>query len=363
MAREGVSLVFHSSRLAVVGIIEILGRLREIAKALRWMKRSLTREPPNLVILIDFPDFNLRIARYAARKGIPVAYYISPQIWAWRPGRIRSIAKSVSRMLVIFPFEESLYLRHGVPTTYVGHPLLDTLGETQALEGPERSIWETLDLSPLYPVVGLFPGSRVSEVRNLFPTMIEAADALHRRLPRVQFLLGQSPDLPEEMYAACLKGHSISLQRVRSGVQRAMAICDLAMVASGTATLELALHGVPMIVVYRVSAATWVLGRLLVRVPSIGLVNLISQRSVVPELVQGGFNADTLLEACWEILNNSIYYFTIKQNLSHVRALLGNPGASERAAAVILEMLERSHAEPSGSPDRTEEGSARIRER
>ena len=364
MSDAGVSIVFHASRLAVVGIVEILGRLPEIAKALRWMKRSLTCDPPDLVILIDFPDFNLRVARYAARRGIPVVYYISPQIWAWRPGRIRLIARTVSRMLVIFPFEEPLYQAHGVPVTYVGHPLLDGLGETQAPgRGSESGASEELGLSPLYPVVGLFPGSRTSEVRNLLPTMIEGAEALHRRLPRVQFLLGQAPGLSEEPYTESLKGFSIPLQRVRSDVNRAMAICDLAVVASGTATLELALHGVPMIVVYRVSSATFLLGRLLVRVPSIGLVNLVSRRSVVPELLQRDFRAETLQELCWKILSNATYYFTIKRNLADVRALLGNPGASERAAAIVLEMLEGSNAEPLGSPSGMQEAFPPIQRR
>ncbi|MEW6443369.1 MAG: lipid-A-disaccharide synthase [bacterium] len=347
MAEAGVSLMFHASELAVVGITEILGRLRHIGKALREVKLQLNREPPDLLVLIDFPDFNLRLARVAARRGIPVVYYISPQIWAWRRARIRQIAQTVSRMIVIFPFEEALYRKSGVPVSYVGHPLLDALEEVSEQTRSEEH--DGLGLSPLFPVVGLFPGSRSGEVSRLLPAMLAGAGSLRSRFPRTQFLLGQAPGLPDEVYTPILESGRLPVRRVRSATTRAMALCDLAIVASGTATLELALLGVPMIVVYKVSPVTFLLGRLLVRVPSISLVNLVSRRAVVPELLQGDLKPEAIGALCCRLLESSIYYFDVKKGLAEVRDLLGRPGASERAAAVILEMLpDRARVEARG---------------
>ncbi len=343
MERAGVRLAFHCSELAVVGIVEIVGRLRTIGRAFRWIRRTLLEEPPDLVVLIDFPDFNLRVARRAAACGIPVAYYISPQIWAWRGGRIRRIAACVNRMIVIFPFEEALYRRHGVPVTYVGHPLLDRLGETVQGRGTDRGAYEEAGLSPLYPVVGLFPGSRPGEVRTLLPVMLGAARRLRGLFPRLQFLLGKAPGLDDGLYASILaRKEDLPVRSLRGEHGFAMALCDLAMVASGTATLELALLGVPMVVVYRVSRPTFWLGRLLVRVPSIAMVNLVSQRMVVPELIQGELDEESLADLCRAFLTDAVYRAQVVRALAEVRAMLGRPGASDRAAEVICGMLDRA---------------------
>ena len=338
MERAGVRLAFHASELAVVGIVEVVGRLRTIHRAFRWIGRSLSEERPDLVVLIDFPDFNLRVARRAAKKGIPVVYYISPQIWAWRRSRIREIAENIRHMIVIFPFEEALYRNHGVPVTYVGHPLMDRF-DPETVEEKRQEAYGRYGLSPRFPILGLFPGSRGSEVRALLPVMLGSARLLRERFPRMQFLLGKGPGLEDEVYREILEESEIPLVCAREGIGPAMGICDLAVVASGTATLELALLQVPMVVVYRVSRITYGLGRLLVRVPSIGMVNLVSQKPVVPELIQGDLNAKSLYDLCYPFFAHSIYYSHVKKDLSKVRDLLGEPGASARAAQVVREIL------------------------
>ncbi len=347
MERAGVRLVFHASELAVVGLVEVIGRLRTIRRAFRWIRQSLSGEGPDLVVLIDFPDFNLRVARQAARRGIPVVYYISPQIWAWRRGRIRQIAKHVAHMIVIFPFEEALYRDQGVPVTYVGHPLLDGFDPGVATNGQEE-VYDRLGLTPLYPVLGLFPGSRAGEVGSLLPVMLRSAQRLRERFPRMQFVLGKGPGLADEVYDTILKETGIPVVCTREGIGRTAGICDLAIVASGTATLELALIGIPMVVVYRVSRITYALGRLLVRVPSIGMVNLISGKAVVPELIQGDLNEESLYALCHPFFVHATYREQVRNELSRVKRLLGEPGASARAARVITEILGRSETAARG---------------
>ena len=341
MERAGVRLVCHASDLSVVGLVEVIGRLRTIVRAFRSIKTSLAEEHPDLVVLIDFPDFNLRMARHAAKRGIPVVYYISPQIWAWRRRRVRQIARHVTRMIVIFPFEEALYREHSVPVTYVGHPLTDRIAPG-AVEDDPAEAYGRYGLSPLYPVLGLFPGSRPGEVRALLPVMLRGAELLHRRFPRMQFLLGQGPGLGDDIYQEFLEKSPVPLVCTREGIGPGMGICDLAIVASGTATLELALFRVPMIVVYRVSRITFWLGRLLVRVPMIGMVNLVSQKGVVPELIQGELTGENLYGTSLPFFLYSNYYAQVKKELAGVRGLIGEPGASARAARVVCEVLNRN---------------------
>jgi len=341
MKKAGVRLAYHAAELAVVGVVEVVGRVRTIWGAFRYVRQSLVEERPDLVVLIDFPGLNLWVARNAARRGIPVVYYISPQIWAWRRNRVRKIAKYVTRMIVIFPFEEELYREHGVPVTYVGHPLMDRFDHGIS-EGELEEAYERNGLSPLYPILGLFPGSRCGEVRALLPVMLQGARRLHQRFPRMQFLLGQGPGLGDDVYQEILEKSEIPLVRVREGIGPAMGICDLALVASGTATLELALLEIPMVILYRVSSLTYGLARLLVRVPSIGMVNLVSQKAVVPELVQGELTEENLVEACTPFFVHSTYYANVKKELYKVKDLLGEPGASARAAGVVRELLMQS---------------------
>ncbi len=339
MARQGVELAFDCSELAVVGLTEIVGKLRTLYHAFTWIKRTLASRRPDAVILIDFPDFNLRVARLATRMGIPVVYYIAPQVWAWRRGRVKKIAQRVSKLLVIFPFEEMLFRDAGVDVTYVGHPLLD------ALEAQERSceqFYAQWDLSPLYPIVGLFPGSRPREVDALLPAMLEAAVRLGEKFQHMQFLLGKAPSLDAMQIRRHLEVVPIGVRTIDEHIHMAMRMCDVAIVASGTATLELALWGVPMVIVYKVSPLTYLVGRTLVRVPSIGLANLVSGKQVVPELIQGDVTGGRIFEACLPLLTDAVYRAQIKKELQSIRTMLGTPGASKRAAESVQQVLDRS---------------------
>lgn len=250
-------------------------------------------------------------------------------------------------MIVIFPFEEVLYRKHGVPVTYVGHPLMDRFDPEIAEEEPDEA-YGRYGLSPLYPVLGLFPGSRASEVRALLPVMLRGARLLHRRFPRMQFLLGQGPGLGDDVYREVLEKTDIPLVCTREGIGPGTAVCDLALVASGTATLEMALLRIPMIVVYRVSRLTFTLARLLVRVPVIGMVNLVSEKAVVPELVQAELTAENLYEACIPFFEHANYYTQVKKELAKVKDLLGAPGASARAARVVVDILKSRDKEIEG---------------
>jgi len=338
MERAGMRLLLHASRVTVMGLVEVVGRLPEILRAFGRITRELDTDPPDLVVLIDFPDFNLRVARKAARRRIPVLYYISPQIWAWRGRRIHEIARNVKHMMVIFPFEKALYDRHGVPTTYVGHPLMDAAAAADGTARRGQAIRE-LALSPLFPVLGLFPGSRSAEVQSLLPDLLRAAEELLRRFPRMQFVLGEARELDPVLYDRILRGSSLSVKRVRTGIPSVVGVCDLALVASGTATLEVALAGVPMVVVYRVSPLTYVLGKWLIRVPAIGMVNLVPQMGVVPELIQDEVNPARIVEHCLPFLTNAVYRSVVCRELQRTRQLLGGKGASAEAARVVVEQL------------------------
>lgn len=337
MAAQGVEIAFDCADLAVVGLTEVVGKMSTILRAFAWAAQSLGTIRPDVAILIDFPDFNLRVAGVARRKGIPVVYYIAPQVWAWRRGRIGRIAERVTKLLVIFPFEEDLFRGAGVDATYVGHPLLDALGEAGPLE-TDVADW---GLSPLYPVVGLFPGSRPREVDVLLPPMMDAAARLRQVFPRMQFVLGQAPSLDRARIDRLLAGTTVPVRRIDGHTHRAMQICDAAIVASGTATLELAFFEVPMVIVYKVSALTYLIGRSLVRVPSIGLANVVSGKQIVPELIQGEVTGRGIFEACVPLVTNSVYRAAVKKELRRVRAALGEPGASRRAAECVLSIVGR----------------------
>jgi lipid-A-disaccharide synthase len=337
MRAAGLAAVAHSSEISVVGITEvlkILPRAREIFAALL---AETERRQPRGAVLIDFPDFNLRLARELTRRGVPVLYYISPQVWAWRRGRVKTIARVVDRMLVLFPFEVDFYTRSGVEVVHVGHPLVD--------EVPERkSIWEGWEEGePAGPYrISLLPGSRRSEVEALLPAMLQAAGLLAGELP-VEIQLIQAPGLPAEMLEeeVLLSGLPVEIVDGADPEARfdAIAGSHLALCASGTATLEVGLLGTPMLVLYRLGFWTYLLGRLLVRVPDIALVNLVLGRRVVPELIQGQATPPRIAAEASRLLKDRAAIARMRQGLSEVRARLGAGGASARAAREVADFL------------------------
>jgi lipid-A-disaccharide synthase len=333
LLKEGVDLVAHVEELAVVGLVEVVKHLPRIRRIFNRVLTEVDREPPAGAVLVDYPDFNLRLAEELHKRGIPVLYYVSPQIWAWRGGRIRAIARTVSRMLVIFPFEKDLYDRAHVPVSFVGHPLVDLVRRDDHREAFLRG----KGLDPSRPVVTIAPGSREKEVGHNLPPLLEAVRRLGVRRPDVQFLLALAPGLVPGSFAPLLEG--LPLRLVHDETQAALLASTLAIVASGTITVEGALLGTPMIVVYRLSALTYALGRPFVRVPHYAMVNLIAGREIVPELIQGRFNAQSVAEEALGLLDSPQRLEKVRSDLGEVRRLLGGPGASRRAAQAVLEVV------------------------
>jgi len=333
LAGQGAELVAHIRDLAVVGILEVIRHLPEIHRIYRRTVAEIDRHRPDAAVLIDYPDFNLRLARELSGRGVPVIYYVSPQVWAWKRGRIDTIRKTVSRMLVIFPFEESLYRAERVPVAYVGHPLVDLVRPA-----PDRDEFLRLHgLDPRRPVVALLPGSRRQEIANNLPVLADAVRRLRAERPDIQFLLAVAPLLDAKALLRGLVG--LPVQAVHDETHAAVSVSDLALVASGTATVETALLGTPMVVVYRVSPLSYALGRPFVRVPHYAMVNIIAEREVVPELIQGAFTATRVAAEALSLLTDGERRARMKADLAEVCRRLGGGGASERAAVQVAEVL------------------------
>lgn len=341
MRQAGVRLHAHAGDLAVVGIVEVAARLPAIWRAYRSMIRCLRDRRPDLVILVDFPDFNLRLARRAFRLGIPVVYFISPQVWAWRAGRIRSIQKYVRRLLVIFPFEEGFYRERGIEAVYVGCPLLDQLTSSPSMEEARRR----LELEGEATVLGLLPGSRVGELTRHLPILLRSIRHLMVERPGLRVIIAVAGGLPLGLIESCLDQEAISARVVQGRTYEVMAASDLILVASGTATLEAAIIGTPMVIVYRLAFLSWLLGRALIRVPYVGMVNLVAGRRVVPELIQFHATPERIADEARQLLLSTEQRRRMRQELQQVRDRLGPPGAVGRTVDAILECLQSGAGE------------------
>jgi lipid-A-disaccharide synthase len=329
----GVEILVDSSRLAVVGITEVFGRLGDLLRAYRKLKERVHSREIGLLLLIDFPDFNLGLARVAKEAGVPVLYYISPQVWAWRSGRIRKIVQRVSRMAVIFPFEVALYEEAGLKAEFVGHPLMDTLGGAENSSFPGEKGWKGA------PLIVLLPGSRHKEVKALLPEMVRAAEIMARERPGAGFLLALAPTIEKEEVEALLQPGGVRVHVVQGMTYQAIRAADLVWVASGTATLETAILGKPMVITYQVSPLSYWVGRAMVQVQWIGLVNIVAGRSLVPELIQKEARGERIAEETLKILDDEPYRRGMIQGILEVKRKLGSPGASQRVARMALEMI------------------------
>jgi lipid-A-disaccharide synthase len=333
LAGEGAHLIAHARDLAVVGLWEVVTHLRRIRGVFHRVLDEVDRQRPHAAVLIDYPDFNLRLARKLHARGVPVLYYVSPQVWAWRRGRIRAIRDTVARMLVIFPFEEALYREAGVPVSFVGHPLVDLVHR----EPDAAAVRRSLDLDAERPVIALLPGSRAQEIAHHLPRLVGAVRALRERRPQLQFALALAPSLDGARVAAAFEGLPVRI--VAGRTHAVLQCCTVAVVASGTATVEAALLGAPMVVVYHVSPVTYALGRRLVNVPHFAMVNLIAGRRVVPEIIQREFTPDRVASEVVSLLDDVPRRREMLADLDEVRRRLGQPGASARAADVVREAL------------------------
>jgi lipid-A-disaccharide synthase len=337
MREAGVETLVDSGRMAVVGLVEVISHFDVIGRAYFTLKRIIASDPPDLLILIDYPDFNLRIARLAKKAGIKVLYYISPQVWAWRVGRVKKIGRVVDRMAVVFPFEVPFYEREGVPVTFVGHPLVDTVRPTMEREAAQAAF----GFDPARRTIGLFPGSRRGEVKSLLPTILATARLLKERFTDLQFILPLASTLTPADIAPYLDAGGVEVRVVAGQGYDVMQVCDAIITVSGTVTLEIALMGVPMVIIYRVSPLTYQVGKRLIRVDHIGICNIVAGERVVKELIQHDAEPVTIAAEIERILTDREYGAAIRTKLSTVREKLGSGDGSARAAELILDMVKR----------------------
>jgi lipid-A-disaccharide synthase len=337
--REAGQEGFDVGDLAVVGVAEVVGKLPAILRRFKELKEILDRERIDGVILIDYPDFNLRFAKEAKKRGIPVIYYISPQVWAWRKGRVKKIARLVDKMLVVFPFEVPIYEEAGVDVEFVGHPLLDRVScpldknEAKAALGYERT----------EVIVTLLPGSRKEEADRLLPPMLEGAiEAAEVSRWKVRILIPASENIDETLLNSVLEGCPEYVKTIEGQMYTALRASDTAVIASGTATLEAALIGTPMLIVYKLSTLSFMLAKLLVGLEYVGLPNIVAEEPIVPELIQGSVTPAKITEELMWLIEGGATTMEMMAGIERIGEVLGKPGASKRAAEAVYRVLEAS---------------------
>lgn len=335
MRGEGFEPIYHTEQFAFMGLVEVIRHLPFIRSALRRLERLFIDRRPDVLVLIDYPEFNLRLARIAKQYTIPILYYISPQVWAWRAGRIPAIVRLVDRLAVVFPFEVELYERAGGQVEFVGHPLLEVVHPTST----KAVFCRHASLDPTQRIIGLLPGSRRQEVSRLLPPMVASVQAMRQSMPDIQAVIGLAPTIPRHAVAPLLAGMD-GIAVVEDLTYDVMQHADLLFVASGTATLEVACLGTPMFVLYKLARLSWWIGKRVVTIPNIGLVNIVAGRRIVPEFLQDEVAPHILVPEALGLLNDPARLARIRSDLSEVRARLGSPGASERVARLALELAK-----------------------
>lgn len=334
LKEAGAVEVLPLAERGVVGFVEVVRSLGFFRRALKVVAEELERHRPAAVILVDFPGFNFRAARLAHAQGIPVIYYIAPQVWAWHRRRIQEMKRWARKILVIFPFEVELYQQAGLDVEFVGHPLIDAL---ENLDDPQR-VRAAMGFAEGPPLVGILPGSREAELRRMLPPMLEAARLIAGRIEDARFALPLAETLPRSALGSLPESLGVRVIEHPTYAQRAM--LDFALTASGTATLENALLGVPMAVMYKTSWVSYLLARAVIQVRHVGMVNLLAGKTICREFIQHEATPQALAEYACEVLQNPQLKEQIKQQLAKVRDSLGEPGASRRAAKAVLQAVE-----------------------
>jgi lipid-A-disaccharide synthase len=332
----GMNVTIDFSELAVMGLVEVLKKYRHLKGVFNQMVALLKNQQPDLLILVDYPGFNLKLAKEAKKLGIPVAYYISPKVWAWRKGRVKTIQRVVGRMLVLFPFEVPIYEQAGVPVNCVGHPLVDAVKRTLTT----RQAKEKVGLEQDKKVIGLFPGSRRSEVEVLLPLMIKAAERVQQQYPDSQIVVPLAPGLSRDTLIPILASSRIPIQVIESDFYELTSACDAVVACSGTVTLEIALLGVPHFICYRVSPATYKIMRRLVRIPHVGLCNIVTGKALVTEVLQDDVTAPRLEEELLDRLTRPDQQAVAEEIRQQVLSALGPSGGADNAAQQIIAMLQ-----------------------
>ena len=336
MERAGVEVIEDLTQWAVVGFVEVLKHYTHFKRAFDRFLDEAERRRPAAVILVDYPGFNLRLAKELKKRGIKVIYYISPQVWAWKEKRIRTIKQVVDRMIVIFPFEKNFYDRHGMDVAYVGHPALDDLKVTR----PAPAFLKDLGFLPGNLTIGLLPGSREKEIERHFPIMLEAAKLLHDQFNKLQFVVFKAPTVSMLQMEKYFRPYvQLPIKMVHNDLHNGLNAMNLCIVASGTATFETALFEKPMVIVYRTSPVTFFFLKLMMKVKHIGMVNVLAGKGIVPECVQRNATPKKIAKALMEIFTDDLKITEIKEELRKVKAMMGEPGASRRAAEEVLKVV------------------------
>ena len=335
MAQAGIDIRYDSANIGVIGVVEVIKHYAEIRRALKLMQQLVASERPDLLVCVDYKEFNFKLARYAKRQGIKVLFYVSPQVWAWRPGRVKSYGKVIDMMAVIFPFETVYYDAEKVPVRYVGHPSVDKVHAQYSKD--EDLIRFGLDKSK--PIVGLLPGSRANEIKRMLPVMLAAAEKVQANLPECQFILPQADSISDALLEDYTHQSPLKITVIKNQPYDVVQCCDAVMTTSGTATLEIALLTVPMVIAYRLSTLTYWLGKWLVNTPFIGLPNIVSGKRILKELIQHEATAENLSAEILRILTDKTYADQMRENLNQVKQQLGQGGGSKNMAQLALEML------------------------
>ncbi len=342
LKKQGVDILFDPAKIAVVGVVEVITHLADIFSAQKILRRKMAAERPELLIIIDFPDFNLLLAKKAKRLGIPVFYYITPQVWAWRKGRVKTMKKVVDRLGVILPFEKPFFQKHGLDVDYVGHPLLDSV----EVKLTREQFVQKYSIKSENKVVGLLPGSRKKEIISLLPIFLQAAKQLQSMTEKnITFVIPLASTLKKsdlDQNGLSEYTDTLDIQVLEQDRYELMASSDCVIAASGTVALELALVNTPFVVVYKVSPLTWFLGKLLVKIDFASLVNLIAEKEVVSELLQYDAVPERISEETFQLLFDEKTRQRLMEGLDLVRKRLGEKGASDQAAAVALECIHDS---------------------
>lgn len=338
MELAGIDIRYDSSAIAVIGVVEVIKHFADILAAFKAIQQLLLAERPDLLVCVDYKDFNFRLARFAKQNGIKVLFYVSPQVWAWRPGRVKRYGAVIDMMAVIFPFETAYYEAEKVPVRYVGHPSVDKVHPQHSKEDDFR----IFGLGNAKPIVGILPGSRRNEIERMLPVMLAAAHKLQSRFPGIHFLLPQADSIPDTLLDEHLRAARLMITVIKHKPYDAIQCCDAIMTTSGTASLEIALLGVPMVIAYKLSPLTYWLGRWLVKTPYIGLPNIMLGKLAVKELIQHEANAENLSAEISKILKDKPYAEQICQDMLRVKQRLGKGGGSANMALLALKMLNES---------------------
>ncbi len=337
MRRAGVDVFFDSSIIAVVGLVEVLKHWGDIKRAMTAVEQRLERDRPDLLILVDYPEFNLKMARRARRLGIRVLFYVSPQVWAWRPKRIHKIGRLIDHMAVIFKFEQAWYERAGIPVTFVGHPLVDKVPAGVDADG----VRARLGVAAGKRLVGLFPGSRQSEITRLLPLLFELAERMRARDPQLEFVLPVASTLDADEIEGHCREAGLDIRVSRDDIYDLIGACDAIATCSGTVTLEIALLGTPMCILYRMSALSYAIMRRLITIPHIGLANIVAGGAVVREFLQRDATAEAVADELFRLLDDTAYRREVIAGLAKVRDNLGDGKGAENMARLVISLLQK----------------------